>query len=202
MTKSTPSRVELVSRERVADGYCKIDRLTLRHELYEGGMGPEVTREVLERGHAAAVILYDPVRDCCVMIEQFRPGAWIAQRAPWMLEIVAGIIEDGETAEGVCRREAEEEAGVRIGELMPIFSYLATPGVCSETIYLYAGRVDATEAHGIHGLPEEGEDIRVVTMTIDELRWALETGKIANATTVIAVQWMLMNHESLRSKWR
>lgn len=201
MPTSGPTRVELVATERVANGYCKVDRHTLRHELFAGGMGPEVTREVVERGHAVAVILFDPVRNCCVMIEQFRPGPWLAQKWPWMVEIVAGIVEDGEKPEDVCRREAEEEAGVRISDLTHIMSYLVSPGICTETIDLFVGRVNATEAHGLHGLAEEGEDIRVFTLTIDELRWALETGKLLNATTVIAAQWMLMNHGRLRQQW-
>lgn len=198
---TTPTRVELLARERVANGYCKVDKLTLRHEQYAGGMGPEIVREVVERGNAAAVLLYDPVRECCVMIEQFRPGAWLADQAPWMLEIVAGIIEPGETAEAVCRREAEEEAGVRIGELQKIMSYMVTPGVCTETIDLFVGRVDASEAHGLHGVAAEGEDIRVFTMTVDELQWALETGKVNNVTTIIAIQWLMLNRDRLHQQW-
>jgi len=135
------------------------------------------------------------------MIEQFRPGAWLADQAPWMLEIVAGIIEPGETAEAVCRREAEEEAGVRIGELQKIMSYMVTPGVCTETIDLFVGRVDASEAHGLHGVAAEGEDIRVFTMTVDELQWALETGKVNNVTTIIAIQWLLLNRDRLHQQW-
>lgn len=196
-----PTQVELLSRERLSDGYCKVDRLTLRFELFAGGMSAPVVRELVERGHAVAVILYDPDLDRCVMIEQFRPGTWAAKMDPWDLEVVAGIIEDGEKPEDVCRRESAEEAAVTVHELEPIFTYTATPGISTETIALYVGRVDSSNAGGVHGLPTEGEDIRVRTMSVDELRWAMETGKAKNSTVLIAIQWMLLNHETLRRRW-
>ncbi len=198
---SKPTQVELLSRERVSDGYCKVDRLTLRHEKFAGGMGPEIVREVVERGHAVAVLLYDPALDRCVMIEQFRPGSWLAETDPWELEVVAGIIDKGETPEEVCKREVTEETGLVVHDLFPVYTYMATPGICTESIALYVGRVNSERAGGIHGCADEGEDIRVFTMTVDELRWALETGKAKNATTIIAAQWILINHGLLRRRW-
>jgi ADP-ribose pyrophosphatase len=200
-SSSKPSHVELLSRERVADGYCKVDRLTLRHEQFSGDMGPELVREVLERGHAVAVMLYDPALDRCVMIEQFRPGSWLAQTDPWELEVVAGIIEDGESPEEVCQREVSEETGLVVHDLFPVYTYMSTPGVCTESVALFVGRVNSERAGGIHGCTDEGEDIRVLTMTIDELRWAMETGKMKNATALIASQWMMINHGQLRRRW-
>jgi ADP-ribose pyrophosphatase len=198
---SKPSQVELVASERLSDGYCKLDRLTLRHERFEGGMSTEVTREVIERGRAVGVLLYDPDLDRCVMIEQFRPGSWLAEVDPWELEIVAGMIEAGETPEAVCQREVEEETGLAVHDLFRALHYVVNPGICTETVTFYVGRVNSERAGGIHGCKDEGEDIRVKTMTVDELRWAIETGKAKNSLALIAIQWLLLNHTQLRRRW-
>ncbi len=197
-----PSKVEIVAKEPLYKGYTHLYRYRLRHELYAGGMGAELSREVLERGHAAALLLYDPDADKVVMIEQFRPGAYGADWEPWLLEVVAGIIDPGETPEDVCRREAQEEAGVTVTELFPVQGWLATPGVCTETIELWCGRVDSTTAGGLHGLDEEGEDIRVVVLGMEELKAHLDQGTLTNATSLIAVQWLFLNHATLRRRWR
>lgn len=200
MTKP-PSEVEVIAKEPLYQGYTRLDRYRLRHDLYAGGLGQEVSREILERGHAAALLLYDPKAEKAVMIEQFRPGAYAAGWQPWLLEIVAGIIEDGETAEDVCRREAEEEAGVTVDDLFRVQGWLATPGVCTESIELWVGRADSTKAGGVHGLEHEGEDIRVVVLGLDDLRTLLDRGALTNATTVIAVQWLLLNRDALHQRW-
>lgn len=197
----TPEAVEIIERQRVYDGYFKIDRVRLRHELFQGGMGKELVREVAERGHAVAVVLYDPDRDATVMIEQFRPGAHMAGWQPWLLEIVAGIIEEGESPEDVARRECEEEAGVTVQDLVPGPSYLASPGVLTESISLYVARVDSTRCGGIHGLGDEGEDIRVVVLSLDDLRRLVDEHRLTNATSLIAAQWLLLNRDRLRRQW-
>jgi ADP-ribose pyrophosphatase len=167
-------------------------------------------REMLERGHAVGVVLYDPDLDTLVLIEQFRIGALAACRtpwlpegsSPWLLEIVAGIIDPGETPEAVARREAIEEAGCEIAELEPVCVFLVTPGVSSETIVLYAGRVDASDVGGIHGLDHEHEDIRVVAApAADVFRW-LDEGRFINATALVGLQWFRANHADLRARWR
>ena len=196
-----PSKVEIVAKEPLYQGYTNLFHYRIRHELYAGGMGPELSREVLERGHAAALLLYDPDTDKVVMIEQFRPGAYGAQWDAWLLEIVAGIIDPGETPEDVCKREAQEEAGVTVTDLFRVQGWLATPGVCTETIELWCGRVDASNAGGLHGLADEGEDIRVVVYDMEDLRTLLDQGALTNATTLIAVQWLFLNHDRLRSHW-
>lgn len=199
--EAKPEAVEILDRERVYDGYFKIDRLRLRHELYAGGMGAPVVREVAERGHAVAVLLYDPDRDAVVMIEQFRPGAHQAGWEAWLLEVVAGIIDDGESAEQVAIRECREEAGVEVADLLRGPSYLASPGVLTESITLYVGRVDSAACGGVHGLGEEGEDIRVVVLPLAEVRALVAANALTNATSLIAAQWLLLNREDLRARW-
>jgi|GEM_PF-1246049 len=108
--------VEIIEREICYQGFYRLERLRLRHRLFAGGMGPPIVREVIEKGDVAAVLLYDPLRDEVVMIEQFRIGARDDARGPWLLEIVAGLIEAGETPAQVARREALEEAGCTVDQ--------------------------------------------------------------------------------------
>jgi len=194
--------VEILDREIVYDGYFQMDRYRLRHRLHEGGWGREVTRELFERGHAAALLPYDPVLDAVVLIEQFRIGAYAADWKPWLIEIVAGIIEPGEKAEDVVRREAAEEAGLKVSDLLPIAEYLPSPGGTSETTTLYCGRVDASGAAGIHGLADEGEDIEVSVHKAEDIEALVSSGRICNAASLIALQWFLLNKQTLRKRWR
>jgi len=191
---------EILARETCYQGFFRLHRCRVRHELYAGGTH-EIQREVFERGHAAAVVLYDPELDRLVMVEQFRIGATGSAAGPWMLEFVAGIIEENEDAQAVATREAVEEANCVITDLIPINEFILSPGGCTEHIYLYCGRVDASGAGGIYGLAAEGEDIRVVTVAGAAVAELLKSDSVASATTLIGLQWFLLNRESVRDAW-
>jgi ADP-ribose pyrophosphatase len=173
----------------------------LRHETFAGGMSAEITREVFERGHAAAALPYDPVRDEIVLLEQFRVGAYTAGREPWMVEIVAGIIEAGERPEELMAREMDEEAGISVQALEPIGNYLMSPGGTSEMTHFFCARVDAQTAGGLFGLAHEGEDIRAFVVDACEVAELLTSGRIENAAAAIALRWFLLNRARLRQQW-
>jgi ADP-ribose pyrophosphatase len=193
--------VELIEKQVAFSGYFRIDRLRLRFPLYEGGMSREVEREVLERGQVAAVLLVDPDRDCVVLIEQFRPGPYAAGEQPWLIEAVAGVIEGGESAGELARREAREEANCEITDLFPIMRFFTSPGASTESVALFCGRVDSSNAGGVHGLEEEGEDIRVLVVSVDEALSLLGEGRIVNAKTIIALQWLASNYDKIKKRW-
>lgn len=203
------SDVVTLNSETVYRGHFRIDRLIVRHRRFDGGWTEPVTREVFERGHAVGVLLYDPHLDKLVLIEQFRIGVYAAEGtrelperfSPWLVEIVAGIIDDGESAEGVARREALEEAGCAVETLEHVCVMFATPGAATETVRIFAGKVDASGAGGVHGLAEEQEDIRVRVVTPEEAYDLLDSGGVLNATAVVALQWFRANHERLRAAW-
>ena len=195
--------VEVVGKETLFQGYFRIDRYRLRHKLFGGGFGHEIRREVFERGHAAAVLPYDPVRDQVVLIEQFRIGPFAKGVSPWLIETIAGIIDEGETAEEVAYREAVEEAGCKlIPPLRPIFGFFPTPGACSEHIDLFLGRCDSTGLGGVHGLPDEGEDIRVLVLPFVQAMEILDQGHIANVAAIVALQWLARHRDEVRAHWR
>lgn len=182
-------------------GFLKLNRYHLHHSLYAGGLGPEITRERLEGIRAVAVLPYDPEQDAVVLIEQFRIGALEQGRGAWLLEIIGGIWDPGQGAEAVARREAQEEAGCAVEELLPIGDFWMSPGISSEQVRIYCGRAHATAPGGIHGLAQEGEDIKVEVLPLEAALKALETGTIATATAVIALQWLAMHREQLRQRW-
>ena len=195
------SDVEILKRETVFQGAFRVDRYRLRHRRHDGGWTGEMTREVFERGHAAALLPYDPIRNEVVLIEQFRIGAFAAGFAPWLLEVIAGIIEHNEVPEDVVRREALEEADLGVLDLEPIGAFLLSQGAVSETTRLYCGRVDASDAGGIHGLADEHEDIKVLTVPASDIARLIDSGRVTNAVALIALQWFLLHGEDLRNRW-
>jgi ADP-ribose pyrophosphatase len=198
----TERAFEIVAEETAYSGFFRLLRYRLRHVLFRGGWSPVVTRELFERGHAAAVLPYDPETDQVVMVEQFRIGALKSPGGPWLLEIVAGIIEPGETSEAVIRREVVEEAGCPVEDVIPLYEYHVSPGGTSERISLFCGKVDASQADGIHGLADESEDIRVVVLSADDAFAKMQAGEITAAAPIIALQWLQLNREQLRTRWR
>ncbi|EKV28439.1 ADP-ribose pyrophosphatase [Caenispirillum salinarum AK4] len=195
-------RVEIHDHEIAYDGYFRIERYTVSHSLHDGGMSKPLVRELFERGHASAVLPYDPERDEVVLVEQFRIGAHAAGLPAWELETVAGIIEAGETAEDVARRETQEEAALTVTDMIPIADYLSSPGGSSETVSLFCGRVDTTDAGGtVQGLVHEGEDILVSVLPYSELEAMVKRMEIHNAMTLIAAQWLVMNRDEVRRRW-
>ncbi|HHQ43033.1 MAG TPA: NUDIX domain-containing protein [Chromatiales bacterium] len=196
-----PQDFEVVARETCHDGFFRLERYVVRHRLFRGGWSPPLTRELLERGHAAAVLPYDARRDRLLLVEQFRIGAVHDPAGPWLIETVAGMIEPGEDPVEVVRREAREEAGCELGELVEIGTYYVTPGGASERIHLYCARADLEGVGGVHGLQDEGEDIRVLTPTFEEAWAMLGGGRIRVATPLIALQWLALHRERLRREW-
>lgn len=196
-----PRDFEILERRRVYDGHFKVDQFRLRHRLFDGGWSGEVTRELFERGHVAAVLPYDPVRDEVILIEQFRVGALEAPGGPWLLEIVGGVIDEGESPADVARRESLEEAGREILALEPICDYLSSPGGCSERVSLFCGRVDTAGAGGIFGLVDEHEDIRARVLSFADALAEFARQSVSVASLMIAMQWLALNRERLRAAW-
>lgn len=195
----TPDSVEIGYAETAFQGYFRVDRYRLRHRKHDGGWTGWMTRELFERGHVVAVLLYDPRRDAVVLLHQFRIGALAGGKAGWQTEVVAGVIENGETPEAVARREAVEESGVEVDRLIPMYHYLVSPGGTTETVRLYCALIDSGPAGGIHGLDHEHEDIRVQAYPWADAWAMLQDGTIDNAPAIIALQWLALNRDRLRT---
>jgi ADP-ribose pyrophosphatase len=192
---------EILKRDRLYKGFFEFLRFELRHTRFDGGVSPPLCREVLAQNNAVAVLPYDARRDRIVLIEQFRIGALEAEPGPWLTEIIAGIIETGEAPEDVARRESVEEAGCEIGRLERIHHYLPSPSSSDEQVTLFVAEVDSDGIGGLHGVAEEGEDIRVRVVDTGHAFELLDRGVINSAIPIIALQWLRLNRETLRSAW-
>jgi ADP-ribose pyrophosphatase len=179
--------------------YFKLDEYHVSHELFAGGSSPVFTREIFERGHVVAVLPYDPGCGKVVLIEQFRAGAIDDGEGPWLIECVAGVIETGESEKEVAMRECVEEAACRIERLETISRYYVSPGGTSERCSLFCGIVDSEGVGGIHGLPHEHEDIRVMVVDAEQAFDWIGEGRIRSSATIIALQWLQLNQKRLRA---
>ncbi|MDP5137405.1 ADP-ribose diphosphatase [Rheinheimera baltica] len=193
--------LDVIDKTTVFQGFFRLDRYTLRHKLFAGGWSEPMKREVFERGHAVVVLPYNAQTDELVLIEQFRVGAASSSASPWLLEVIAGMIEPGESAEQVAIREAEEEAGLTINELWPMLSYLSSPGGTTERIQLFLGRLKQPVQPGVFGLAEEHEDIKVHVLSRTDAMQLLAEQKIDNAASVIALQWLALNLNQVKQRW-
>ena len=201
MTDLAEPRVEVRERTVAFEGFFRVVRYRLRHRLFAGGMGPELERELLERGDAAVVLPYDPVRRQVVLVEQFRIGALAREDHPWLLEPVAGIIEPGETTAAVARREAEEEAGLELQDLVSVGSYYPSPGGSSEVCYAFIARIDAARAGGLFGLADHGEDVKAHVVPLATALGWLEDGRLRAASALITLQWLALHRAELEVQW-
>ncbi len=198
----TREDVKVLDKKTVYSGFFKMQRYQVRHRLIEGGWTDPLTRECFERPPAVGVLLYDPYQDNVVMLEQFRIGALEAEEGPWTMELVAGIVEPGETPEQVAHREAMEESGAEIMDMEYIIDYFTSPGGSNEKITLYCGGIDSTGIGGVHGVKEEGEDIWVQVLSRTDAVKAMQENYINNASAIIALQWLELNWKRLQQKWQ
>lgn len=184
-------------------GFFSLLEYRFQYRKFDGSISEVVSREILERGHAVVLLAYDDKRDEVVLIEQIRIAAIETEDSPWMLELIAGMMDhENESIEEVVKREALEEAGIVVGQCKPIISYLASPGGLTEKLHVLVGQVDASTAKGVHGLAEENEDIKVHVVSREQAYKWVEEGVINNAASIIALQWLQLNHLTLRNEWK
>ncbi len=193
---------EFVQAETPFEGYLRVDTFRFRHRLFSGSWSAVRSYDVLRRGRAVAIVLFDPDRDSVVLTEQFRLPALLAGSSPWQIEAAAGMIDHEETPDAVAIRETHEETGLTlIGEPILIQRYLSSAGGSDESVVLFCGRVDSTLAAGVHGLAEEHEDIRVVVKPLSEIEALLDAGAIESGHSLIALFWLLRHRDRLRRLW-
>ena len=193
---------KLLSQDLCYEGFFKLVRYHFQHKKFNGEQSSVLSREIFVRGDATCVLLYDPFKDAVVLVEQFRVGGLLHDKAPWMLELVAGINESGEEPRDVAKRESIEEADASILDLLHIQDFYPSPGGSTERIHLFAGLVDSSGLGGVHGLEHEGEDIKTHVIPLDRARTMLDEGVIDNSPAIIALQWLLLNKESVDARWR
>ena len=198
MTTMNRDDAELINFETLYDGFFCMKRYRFRHRLYDGGWSAQLSREVFEREPCVSVLPYDPIRQRVVLIEQFRPGPMAAgDENPWVTEIIAGIVEPDENLEDVAKREAVEEAGCKIDQLIPISTHYVSPGGSTELMHIFCGLTNIEAIEGTYGLSAEGEDIRAFSEPLDDVLTRISDGTLRNSFSIIALQWLALNRDHL-----
>jgi ADP-ribose pyrophosphatase len=198
--------VIIASEQRVWSGRFPLDVVKFSHRRFDGTMSDTRTWELWRRGHASALLPYDPVADAVVLIEQFRLPALVAGVDPTLVELPAGLCEDNEDPAETTRREMREEMNLSADLVERIGGYLLTPGGADEFCHLYAGRVVAPPADGEGivghaGVAAESEDIHVRVWSAEAAIAAAFAGYFTNSITVIALFWLASKRDWLRAKW-
>jgi ADP-ribose pyrophosphatase len=202
MQASMDGKIEVLGQEWLSQGFMKLAKYTVRHERFDGGMIGPFTREIVMRTVAVGVLPYDPIADKFLLIEQFRLAAHLAGMPAWQREVIAGIADKDESHEDLARREAIEEANCKVTDLVEMTRFLLSPGMSSEVLILYCGRMDSSQTTGVHGLANEHEDIRSTLYDAKEIPALLEHGTTGNGPLMMALYWMQANRERLRKLWR
>jgi len=180
-------KYKLLQKRSLHRGFFHLDGYSIEHERFDGGV-LHIEREHLERGNACAVLLYDAACDEVLLIEQFRIGPAVRQDNPWLIEVVAGMIDAGEDAEAAARREAVEEAGYAPNKMHFLGKYYSTPGGSSEHITLFLGLVNKQERlHAGGGVAAEHEDIRSFWLSREEAVAWLHAGKINSGAPMLSL---------------
>ncbi|GIE35650.1 hypothetical protein Ait01nite_086950 [Actinoplanes italicus] len=175
--------------ELLAAAWHVLRRTTYDYRRRDGTWTTE-QRETYDRGDGATVLLYDPSRRAVLLTRQFRYPVYVNGHPDGMLlETAAGLL-DGDDPAAAIRREAAEELGVAVGELRPVFAAWTSPGSVTERLHCFAaeyGIASRTSEGG--GLADDGEDIEAVELDFDEALRMIDTGEIADAKTIMLLQW-------------
>ncbi len=184
----------------------RVIRAQLQYRRFDGAMSAAVTRISFERGDSVGVLLYDPRDDAVILVRQFRFPVYASldpttrggdgARQAWLLEIVAGVQDAGQTIQDVAHKELLEETGYRVtGELQPIATIYPSPGGSSERIHLFLGQVDGGQRVAAGGgVIAEGEDTQVVVLPLRQALAMIARGEICDAKTIIALQHLALRN--------
>jgi nudix-type nucleoside diphosphatase (YffH/AdpP family) len=189
-------RVEIISRRRVFDDFFKIEEARLRFERYDGTMSEPVRRLSFERGDSVAALLIDPRKGMVYLTEQFKYPAY-EKAGGWLIDVVAGMLDVGETPEQAVRREIVEESGLEANALEPIATFFVSHGGSSERIHLFCATVRGAPRSGGGGVASEHEDIKVIAWSFDEFFAKFRAGELQDAKALIAACWLKDNMERI-----
>jgi nudix-type nucleoside diphosphatase (YffH/AdpP family) len=189
---SISDRIRVKNVRVLSDKYGTLKTTTFDWRRADGEWQSQA-RETYDRGGAATVLPYNRARRTVVLIRQFRYPAYIGGHDDLMIETIAGLL-DGEVPEVRIRAEAEEESGYRLHEPRKVFEAFMSPGALTEKIHFFVAEYEPEMRVGAGGgLADEGEDIEVLELSIDEALAMIADGRIADAKTIMLLQYAALN---------
>ena len=187
------SKFKILNKKNIHNGFFKMNEITLKYKKYDGNWSNEIKRELFGGAQVSAVLPYDPENKKIVLIQQFRPGTISRDSNNYLDEIVAGIIDPGESPKDTAIRECLEETGCKVKNLRSIQGYFPAPGSSESFYHLFLGEIDTFEGERVMGLESENEDILVRSYKLSDVKEMMEKGEILNGLTLIALQWFFLN---------
>lgn len=192
--------VDIQSREHVYQGFVQVEKVSLRHRLFnQNEYTPVIHRELIRRKEAAGVLIYNDQQQKFALIEQFRVGAMDDPISPWQLEIIAGVLDGDESPETCIRRESLEESGCELDQIELLFSFYPSAGACDEIFHLYVAHAELPKDGGIFGMPDEGENIKLHIIDYVDLKLLLQSNRLRNAPVIMALQWLQQHLQTLKN---
>ena len=192
--------VDIQSREHVFKGFVQVEKVSLRHRLFnQNEYTPVIHRELIRRKEAAGVLIYNDQQQKFALIEQFRVGAMDDPISPWQLEIIAGVLDGDESPETCIRRESLEESGCELDQIELLFSFYPSAGACDEIFHLYVAHAKLPKEGGVFGMPDEGENIKLHIIDYVDLKLLLQSNRLRNAPIIMALQWLQQHLQSLKN---
>lgn len=189
---------KITQREYLYQGFIKVEKISLKHQLFnQVEYTSTIQRELIRRKEAAGVLIYNDQQQRFALIEQFRVGAIDDAVSPWQLEIIAGVLDGDESPESCIRRESLEESGCKIQALEHLFSFYPSAGACDEIFHLYAAQAELPDQGGIFGMPDEGENIQLHIIKYTDLNTLLGSTRLKNAPVIMALQWLKQHIASI-----
>ena len=187
------SKFKIINKKNIHKGFFEMNEVTLKYKKIDGSWTNNIKRELFGGAQVSAVLPYDPIKKEIVLIQQFRPGTISKNFNNFLYEIVAGIIDKGESPETTAKRECIEETGCKIKSILPIQGYFPAPGSSESYYHLFLGEVEAFEGSRTMGLENENEDILVKCYNFEKVKEMLQNKEIVNGITLIALQWFFLN---------
>ena len=206
LTKSDErNRIHALSHAKrvVYKGFFSVEEHDLSYRKFNNQQSSILTRSALISSDAVIVLPYDPVNDRILLIEQFRAGPYVkGDENPWVLEPIAGLIDEGETPESAGIREAQEEALLEIKRLELVARSYPSPGISTEFFHQYIGLVSLPEETNlVSGLESEAEDIRSHIFSYEEFYKMIVGGEMNVGPAILLGLWLSKNRKSLIKKY-
>lgn len=191
MDASTAPKIRIIDTVTLHKRFVHLQKLTVEHATRSGGR-QTVVREIHDHGNAATILLYDPRKRSAIFVRQLRVPVHLNGGDGWLIETPAGLLDGDDPKTAICR-EAMEETGYRVSDAEYLFDAYMSPGTLTERVSFFAAEIDVDVRAGEGGgLEEEGEDIEILEIDLDDAFAMIATGEICDAKTIMLLQWAMM----------